>query len=155
SLETGERRVLIHGGTQPRYAPSGHLVYARAGTLMAIGFDLARLVVTGTPVPILEGVSYHRSQMADAMQFSLSDFSGSLLYLSSTQLSDVARLVWVDRTGNAQQLNAPLRPYQWPRLSPDGLRIALTIQAATNDIWAYDVTQETLSRLTFDGQNDF
>jgi len=57
SLETGERRVLVEGGTYARYAPSGHLVYARAGGLLAVPFDLKRLQVTGPPVSILEGVS--------------------------------------------------------------------------------------------------
>ena len=32
SVGTGERRNLVPGGTQPRYAPSGHLVYAQGGT---------------------------------------------------------------------------------------------------------------------------
>ena len=30
SLETGERKVLINGGTDARYLPTGHLVYAQA-----------------------------------------------------------------------------------------------------------------------------
>ena len=54
-LEGGERerRVLIEGGTYPRYVPTGHLVYAQAGTsgtLLAAPFDLARLEVTDAPV---------------------------------------------------------------------------------------------------------
>ncbi len=45
----GERPNLIQGaGTQPRYAPSGHLVYAQGGSLMAAPFDPQRLEVTGT-----------------------------------------------------------------------------------------------------------
>src|SRR5207249_7349110 len=78
-----------------------------------------------------------------------------LVYFTASQISDLARLVWVDRAGQAQALAAPPRPYQWPRLAPDGQRIAFTIQAATNDIWVYDVSRETTSRLTFDTQNDF
>jgi serine/threonine-protein kinase len=51
SLETGERSVLIEGGTNARYVPTGHLVYVRSATLMAVPFDLARLEVTGPPSP--------------------------------------------------------------------------------------------------------
>src|SRR6202158_4015010 len=48
SFETGERRNLVQGGgTLPRYAPSGHLVYAQGGNLMAVPFDLQRVTATG------------------------------------------------------------------------------------------------------------
>jgi hypothetical protein len=57
SLETREQRTLIEGGTYARYAPSGHLVYAQGGELLAVPFDLGRLQVTRAPVSILEGVS--------------------------------------------------------------------------------------------------
>jgi len=56
SLKTGERRVLVEGGTYALYVASGHLVYARAGELLAVPFDLKRLEVTGPPVSILKGV---------------------------------------------------------------------------------------------------
>jgi hypothetical protein len=44
SVGTGERRNLIQG-TAPHYAPSGHLVYAQGGSLMAVPFDLRQLAV--------------------------------------------------------------------------------------------------------------
>ena len=56
SIETGERRDLVQGGSHPRYAPSGHLVYVKGQTLMAAPFDIKRLVVTGEAVPVVEGV---------------------------------------------------------------------------------------------------
>ena len=42
ALDTGEEKVLIENGADARYASSGHLVFLRAGTLMAAPFDLAR-----------------------------------------------------------------------------------------------------------------
>ena len=56
SIGTGERRDLIQGGTNPRYAPSGHLVYAQGGSLIAVPFDPQRLEAKGTAVPVVEGV---------------------------------------------------------------------------------------------------
>jgi hypothetical protein len=47
SLRTGEQKTLIEGGSKPHYLPTGHIVYARGGSLMAVPFDLARLAVTG------------------------------------------------------------------------------------------------------------
>ncbi len=58
SLLTGERKVLLEGGAQARYLSSGHLVYARAGALLAVGFDLERLEVIGEPTVVVDGVRH-------------------------------------------------------------------------------------------------
>ena len=56
SLKSSERKTLVSGGSDGRYLPTGHLVYALGGVLFAVPFDLRRLAVTGGPVPIVEGV---------------------------------------------------------------------------------------------------
>jgi serine/threonine-protein kinase len=43
SLESGERRVLWRGGSDARYVPTGHLIYALDDTLFALRFDLERV----------------------------------------------------------------------------------------------------------------
>jgi hypothetical protein len=80
SIGTGERRNLIQqqGVTQPRYAASGHLVYAQGGSLMAVPFDPRRLAVTGAAVLVVEGVL--QSQSNRTAQYSLSA-TGSLVYV--------------------------------------------------------------------------
>src|SRR2546422_4375686 len=57
SLKSGERKVLVRGGTHGRYVPTGHLAYSRGGTLFAVGFDPSRLEITGDPVQVIEGVA--------------------------------------------------------------------------------------------------
>ena len=47
-LDSGERKVLVRGGTSPRYLPTGQLVYARAGGLYAVTLDPRSLEVTGS-----------------------------------------------------------------------------------------------------------
>jgi serine/threonine-protein kinase len=144
SLETGERRVVVQGGAQARYVPTGHLVYTRAGDLMGAMFDLDRLQVIGTPVTLMRGVM--ENALSGAVQFSFSDL-GSLVYLAGTNVeSDLRQLVWVNRAGEPESLAAPPRAYVWPRLSPDGTRVAVRI--GTTDIWVYDITRGTLARLT-------
>ncbi len=145
SQQTSERRDLI-GGTRPYYAPTGHLTYAQAGTLMAVPFDAQRLAVTGSPVPVLEGVL--ESPASGVAQYSFSN-TGSLVYLSGGLQGTQRRLVWVDRKGAEQPLSAPSRGYRTPRLSPDGRRIA--VGATDGQIWLYDLARETLTRLTFEG----
>jgi len=56
SLKTGERKTLINGGSDARYVPTGHIVYALGGNLFAVAFDAPKLQVTSGPIPIVEGV---------------------------------------------------------------------------------------------------
>ena len=56
SLDSGERKILWEGGSDARYVPTGHLVYALEDVLFALPFDLASLEVSGGPVPMVEGV---------------------------------------------------------------------------------------------------
>jgi len=153
SVGTGERRSLVQGGMNPHYALSGHLVYAQGGTLMTVPFDAQRLTTTGAGVPVVEGVL--QSQVTGAAQYSISA-TGSLVYVSGGLESEAqSRLVWVSRNGTEQILAAPARPYWNPRLSPDGRRVAAVIQQeAETQIWLYDLSRETLTRLTFEGRTN-
>jgi serine/threonine-protein kinase len=148
SVGTNQRRNLTQGGTQPRYAPSGHLVYAQGGSLMAMPFDPQRLAVTGTAVPVVEGVL--QSPTTGAAQYSFSG-TGSLVYVSGGIQSTQLRLVWVSRNGAEQPLVAPAHAYLQPRLSPDGRRVAVGIVEQESQTWLYDLSRETLTRLTFEG----
>jgi Tol biopolymer transport system component len=148
SVGTGERRNLIQGGTYPRYAASGHLVYAQEGSLMAVSFDPGRLATTGAAVPIVEGVL--QSPSSGAAQYSLSA-TGSLVYISGGVQADQRRLVWVTRNGAEQPVAAPARSYVYPRISPDGQRVSMGITEEDTQIWLYDLSREKLTRITFGG----
>ncbi|MGA7793131.1 MAG: protein kinase [Candidatus Acidiferrales bacterium] len=150
SIATGERRNLF-GGMKPRYAASGHLIFAQSGTLMAVSFDPQRLEIKGTPVPVVEGVAY--SANLASSQYSISD-NGSLIYLSGGTQGTQQRLVWVDRKGAEQPLAAPARVYRQPRLSHDGRRVAVTVDEQGSQIWLYDLSRGTLTRLTFEGNRN-
>jgi predicted Ser/Thr protein kinase len=132
SVGTGERRNLIQGATQPRYASSGHLVYAQGGSLMAVPFDPRRLAITGAAVPIVEGVL--QSPSSGAAQYSLSA-TGSLVYVAGGVQADQRRLVWVSRNGAEQPVAAPARAYAFPRLSPDGRRVGVGITDPEAQLW--------------------
>src|SRR5207247_522816 len=77
SLATGERRTVLEGGTYGRYVSSGHLVYARGGNLMAVRFDPRRVQVTGSPLPVVEGVM--TGALSGNAEFGVSEH-GSLAY---------------------------------------------------------------------------
>ena len=128
--------------------PSGHLVYAAAGTLRAVAFDLDRLEAIGTPIPVLPQVVTLPTGTAE---FDVAR-DGTLVYVAGGAGAAPARtLVWVDRQGHEEAIKAaPARAYVTPRLSPDGTRVALDIRDQENDIWVWDFARETLTRVTSD-----
>ncbi len=145
-LKTGQRKTLIRGGSHAEYVESGHLVYAAAGTLRAVRFDLARLEVTGDAVPVVEHVTMGSTGAAD---FVVSR-QGTLVYVPGSAGGQLRQLVWVDRKGHEAPIPAPPRAYVVPRLSPDGARVALQILDQELDLWTWDLARQTLTRLTFD-----
>ena len=44
-------------------------------------------------------------------------------------------------------------PTASPRLSPDGRRVAVGIEEQESHVWLYDLARDTLTRLTFEGNN--
>ena len=146
--------VLIDGGLDGRYLPTGHLVYLLNSVLFAVPFDVGSRQVTGGPVPLVDGVREASANQGTA-QFSVST-SGSLVYIpGSAGGSDRLSLTWVDRDGDEELISAPPRAYGRPRVSPDGTRVAVDISDGDNkNIWIWDLARETLTQLTFNEAND-
>ena len=125
--------------------PTGHLVYARAGSLMAAPFDLVRLAVTGPPVPVVEHVLMHAP--SGAAQFALSR-NGVLVYFAAGEENDRA-MVWVDRRGGGKPLT-DTAGFNLPRLSPDDRQVVFGGGAGRTDLWVYQLARGTSTRLTFE-----
>jgi hypothetical protein len=81
---------VLAQGTQPRYALSGHLLFAQSGTLMAAPFDPRPLALTGSAVPVLEGVL--QTNTTGAAQYDLSS-PGTLVYVAGKLADGKSRLV--------------------------------------------------------------
>jgi len=154
SLKTGERRVLVSGGSDARYVPTGHLVYALGGVLYAKAFDVSSMEVVGGAVPIVEGVQ--RSVVTGSANYGFAD-TGILAYVVGSAATSIRRsLVWVDRNGNEEPLGAEPHVYRVPRISPDGMKVALTIEnGSKNDIWIWDIVNKNMPRLTFNENSSF
>jgi serine/threonine-protein kinase len=146
-LRTGRTTTLLRGGRHAQYAASGHLVYAAAATLRAVAFDSARMLVIGASRPVEKQVL---TTPIGAVETGLAR-DGTLVYVAGNAGSGTARtLVWVDRQGRETPLSVPPRAYYYPRLSPDGTRIAMMIADQIRDIWIWDLLRATLTRVTSD-----
>ena len=159
-LGGGEPRVLIPGGVGARYVSTGHLVYMKSGTLMAVPFDAGTQQVTGAPIALIEGVMQsvntpNTDDETGAGQFVVSN-SGTLLYATGgISPALTGKLVWVDRKGAVTPLaNALEGSYSNARISPDGQKIAVAVKGAVGEnreLWVYDVARGAPTRLTFEG----
>ena len=143
-LETGRHQILIEGGTNPRYSTTGHLVYARAGSLLAVAFDADSLEAQGVPVTVLEGVA--TSPNTGQAEYGLSR-DGTLIYAPGDSWGDDHRVVWVDRDGNVEPLIETPRAFMTAGLSPDGRMLALEIDGASKSVWVYDLARGILTQI--------
>jgi hypothetical protein len=147
TLDGKDRRALVNGGSDPRVLAAGPLVYIHDGVLLAVPFDQKRLAVTGGPVPVVQGVT--ETQTTSAGQFAVSS-SGTLVFEpgSADSLNARRTLIWVDRGGHEQAIPVKPRAYEFPRLSPDGKKIAVSSQDEEHDVWIFDIEKETLTRVS-------
>jgi eukaryotic-like serine/threonine-protein kinase len=163
ALDRGELERLLPepliGGTAVAYAPSGHLLYLREATLMALPFDVDRLRVTGEPVRLAERIAFFGPGYS---AFSISR-QGTLVFREDSGLA-TSQPVWLDREGRELGTAGPPGPYwdpEWdvsPQLSPDGRRLAVNRRTAgrQSEIWILDLGRGTASPFVtaapFDGK---
>ena len=149
SIADRARKTLARGVGSPRYLPSGHLVYTKKATMFAVPFDLERMETRGTAVAVLDDVAY--DPVANGAQYDVSR-TGTLVYRRRVGDSS-ATVQWLDTTGKQEPLLARPGAYVGtPRVSPDGKRIAITIQDGGNqDIWVYEPERDAMTRLTSGG----
>jgi serine/threonine-protein kinase len=149
SLRTGEQRIVLEDARRARYLPTGHLVFARPGTLLAVPFSLKRLETSGSPVPVLEGLVTN-SNFTQAAEYAFSQ-EGTLVYAASRQLQRT--LVWVDRKGMTERAPFPPGGYAAVALSPDGGRLAaITVDKDEKQALVFgDFDRRTLSRSAAEG----
>jgi serine/threonine-protein kinase len=149
SLENNPGRaktiVLANVGMAPRYLPTGHLVYVRNSTLYAVPFDVERLEVRGSATPVLEEVSHEVGWGFAQLDFSQ---NGTALYRAGTLIGRTV-VQWLNRDGKLESLWSEPAYYQFPRLSPDGMRLASVVAEGANaDIWVFDWQRGSKTRLS-------
>ena len=165
-LRTGAHSIVVRGARHARYVPSGldsgangeresgHLVYTSGGALHAVPFDLVTLKTVGPPVSIVPDVVGTQFGAVDTVVAS----NGTLAYIDGGDaygaLSRRRTMVWVDRQGRESPIPAPPRSYVYPRLSPDGKRIAVIAVDFDVDVWLWELGRGPLTRATFDPAAD-
>ncbi len=144
SLDGRENRLLVRAQTNAIYA-AGFLLFNRGDQLMAQAFNPDKAVLSGE----LQAVSSDVLNDVSTWRTSASASNSGLLIFGNGS-SGAVQLVWMDRNGKPLSVAADkLQNLQFARLSPQGDRIALTIDSGMNDIWSLDLARGVSTRLTF------
>jgi Tol biopolymer transport system component len=142
SIDTGTRSVIVERATSPVWSPTGHLLFARDGAVLAVAFDPVTAATRGEAVPVIPS-SVVEELTYGGQGFRLSP-AGTLLY-GPAGFQD-KRLVSVGRDGAALDLGLPSEHYTNPRISPDGRR--LLVQVSGSLLETLDLARGTRARLT-------
>ncbi len=144
SLDGSENRPLFHSQSNAVFA-DGYLLFARNDQLMAQPFDPSNGSLKGAPQIVVKGIVNDSSTWH--MDASASD-QGLLIFGSGG--TGEWQLVWVDRaTRQVTPIIEKLPNLQFASISPQGDRIALTIDIGTMDVWTLDIARGVRTRLTF------
>jgi serine/threonine-protein kinase len=147
NLKTNQRKTLYKGGAFGRYLATGQLAFVTKGVVYAVPFDVDRLEVTGSPLPITPEIGYAPTE--GAAQFAVSN-TGLAVYRGGRVDTETFEALWVDQRGASEGLWDGSRTYAEPRISPDGTKVAFMVYADNDwDLWVYDRVRRVSTRLTF------
>jgi len=136
-LASGSDTVVLESAYGARFAPSGHLVFARGGNLLAVGFDAETRTVLGAEVTVVRNVAM--DSLFGGVQAAFSA-NGTLVYLAGGDRT-IARIVAVDRQGNERFLPTPPRVYGVLDLSPDDSRLVYQVADVNDAIMLHEIGQ--------------
>jgi Tol biopolymer transport system component len=147
-IESKTARPVMPALSNVAYAAPGYVLFVSGGTLMAQPFDAGSAQTTGDPQPVAERIDSPTGTYGEN-EFSVSH-AGTLIYTSG-RASGVTQLTWFDRSGRALGTVGSPGIITTPALSPDDTKIAFDLrssrQSAQSDVWLYDLTRGTTSRL--------
>jgi serine/threonine-protein kinase len=144
-LATRKVTTVLQGGHAARYLRTGHILYANQGRFHAVAFDVSRMQTRGVPVT-LEGMNITATTGGFNAHFAVSD-NGTLAFLPPVG-PRVRTLAWLDRSGKEEAVPAPPMEYVYPRISPDGTRVALDVAGQNRDIWVANLASGVVTKIT-------
>ena len=153
----GEPKTIYEGGSNARYVPTGHLVFAVRGSVLAVPFDLATPTIAPGAMaqPIVEGVRRSTATVSGVAQFDFSN-TGAMVYVPGPT-SEQEGVYLYDRKGGAQALTLLAGSYRYPRVSPDGKRVALeSSEGREAYVSIYELSGKTgPTRITYGSNNRY
>ncbi len=161
-LRSGAANRVLTGAAIAHYVETGHLVYIRRdGGMFAAPFDLGLLETTGSPIPVMDGVSV----LNGIYPLAALSTSGTLVMRAGGSLATLQRfeMVWVDRDGSEIPVDSTWTfrftnfgaNVGWA-LSPDGSRLVIGLGTDLgDDIWLKQLPRGPVSRVSYDSAAEY
>ncbi len=152
-VATGKKHVLVstdNVNTVQVLAPDTLAIGTGDGTIVGLAVNPSTLTPQGGAIPLPSPVA------GDVMRNAAMVLSPAGVLATIPEAGAAGgELVWVDRAGNTTPITSRVQKYLFPRISPDGTRIAMEIHDATNNgyIWVYDLRSQTFLRISDRGHS--
>jgi serine/threonine-protein kinase len=151
SLKDGAARTVLRSATEPRLIARDRLVFTRGTTVMTVGFDAARGIVTGEPTVAIDGVRTDQWQDSAYLATSL---GGALAYVPGGRFGAGKRFIRVDQAGKATPLlDATDSYYGAPSISPDGRKAAFVTLRSKLELWVLDLERRSMALVSSSGEH--
>ncbi|MEZ6190723.1 MAG: protein kinase [Phycisphaerales bacterium] len=150
-LDGSNRHTVIANGHSPRpvMTPKGaYVLFARSGTVYAVGFDQISQACIGSEKAIVDGVLSDRVFFSSC--FDVAD-DGTLVYIPGPEFTEQSDLAWLNDDGTHSAIEAPSNSYTEPRVSKDGNTISFLIKAEQYWPCIFDTNKNTFDRVVTDG----
>jgi Tol biopolymer transport system component len=144
-VDSGDVRPLIAGGAFPRYAASGHVLFLRNGAIVAAPIDVAARTASDQSVAVIPDVFMNPAIASGNFAISA---AGTLAYAPASAANFNRSLVWIDAMGERTAVTEERRFFEWPRVSPDGQQIAVSVAGWRDSVWLFDRGRGALTELT-------
>ncbi|HEX5031832.1 MAG TPA: protein kinase [Candidatus Eisenbacteria bacterium] len=134
-LKSGATKVVVRDGGSPHYASTGHLLFTRGGTLLAVPFDLGKLEARGEPVAIMGGLRSNSNWTHAAFEMA---GNGTLLFARGGAGIQGRHAIMLNDDGTTAEWSGEHQPFERKlSVSPDGKRFAsvITNSEAIYEIW--------------------
>jgi serine/threonine protein kinase len=146
SLKNGITKTIVDNAEYASYVKPGYILLIRNNALYASKFDLGDLSLKGSLIPVLTNIT--TISQTGQPELGLSN-NGTMAYLPGAILSNDRNLIWVDHSGRTLKSTNLHQPIEDFDISPDGKKVAVTIEGAAWNIWIYDIERNTLTPLTY------
>ena len=145
-LDTKQQKVLLRGGHAARYVATGAFIYAAGGQLHGVPLDLASLAVRGEPIRTRVVPGGRDLRFGHRQLRRVADGHAGLCRRQPGSACEP----WCGSiaTGREAAVGAAVGYYLYPRISPDGTRVALDVGGANRDIWVWNLEREVMTRIT-------
>jgi hypothetical protein len=146
-LKAARVTFLFDDGGNPVYSRTGHIVFTRGDTLLAVPFDVKSLELKGTPVALANGLRTDYGFVP--AQFDLSN-DGVLVHESGGRIAEGRRLGVVDAAGDVTAVSDERRAFQFASADPSGGRrfvATITNGQGIDELFAGQLNEDALRRV--------